>query len=92
MTSTRAAVTPRFKLIIEYDGTDFCGWQRQKSDPTVQGAIEAALQRMTRMAVTLHGSGRTDAGVHALGQCAHFSCPTRLGPQEFLKGLNSLLP
>ena len=92
MTPTRADVTPRFKLIIEYDGTDFCGWQRQKSDPTIQGAIEAALQRMTRTAVTLHGSGRTDAGVHALGQCAHFSCATRLDPQELLKGLNSLLP
>ena len=92
MTIPRAGVAPKFKLIIEYDGTDFCGWQRQKNDPTIQGTIEAALQRMTRTAVTLHGSGRTDAGVHALGQCAHFSCPTRLGPQELCKGLNSLLP
>ncbi len=92
MTTTRAGISPKFKLIIEYDGTDFCGWQRQKNDPTIQGAIEAALQRMTRTAVTLHASGRTDAGVHALGQCAHFSCATRLAPQDFLKGLNSLLP
>jgi tRNA pseudouridine38-40 synthase len=82
----------KFKLIIEYDGTDFCGWQRQKTDPSIQGAIEKALQRMTRTAVTLHGSGRTDAGVHALGQCAHFNCPTRLSAAELQKGLNGLLP
>ena len=90
-----AAATDRlktFKLIIEYDGTDFCGWQRQKSDPSIQGTIEAVLQRMTHRAVTLHGSGRTDAGVHALGQCAHFCCATRLSSAELLKGLNSLLP
>ena len=92
MNIPRASPTCKFKLIIEYDGTDFCGWQRQKHDPTIQGAIEAALRQMTRTAVTVHGSGRTDAGVHALGQCAHFSCPTRLGPQDFLKGLNSMLP
>jgi tRNA pseudouridine38-40 synthase len=82
----------KFKLLIEYDGTDFCGWQRQKNDTSIQGAIEAALQRMTRAAVTLHGSGRTDAGVHALGQCAHFSCTTRLSAAELHKGLNGLLP
>ena len=81
-----------FKLIIEYDGTDYCGWQRQKSDPSIQGTIEDALARMTRTAVTLHGSGRTDAGVHALGQCAHFSCATGLSSDELLKGMNSLLP
>lgn len=81
-----------FKLIVEYDGTDFCGWQRQKHDPTIQGTIEAVLKRMTHTAVTLHGSGRTDAGVHALGQCAHFCCATRLSGAELLKGLNSLLP
>ena len=90
---TNAADSARhFKLIIEYDGTDYCGWQRQKTDPSIQGAIEAVIARMTRTPVTLHGSGRTDAGVHALGQCAHFSCPTRLGGEELLKGLNSLLP
>ncbi len=81
-----------FKLIIEYDGTDYCGWQRQKADPSIQGTIEAVIAQMTRTPVTLHGSGRTDAGVHALGQCAHFSCATRLGSEELLKGMNGLLP
>ncbi len=92
MTTKTADRTRHFKLIIEYDGTDYCGWQRQKTDPSIQATIETAIARMTRTTVTLHGSGRTDAGVHALGQCAHFSCPTRLGSQEVLKGLNSLLP
>jgi tRNA pseudouridine38-40 synthase len=79
-------------LKVEYDGTHFAGWQRQKSDPTIQGTIEAALGRMTRQEITLNGSGRTDAGVHAWGQTANFRCRTRLLPQDFIKGLNSMLP
>jgi tRNA pseudouridine38-40 synthase len=81
-----------FKLIIEYDGTNWHGWQRQPNGPTIQEAIETTLATMTRKAVTLIGSGRTDAGVHALGQAAHFICETALAPQAFQKGLNSLLP
>jgi tRNA pseudouridine38-40 synthase len=81
-----------FKLIIEYDGTNYNGWQRQASDPTVQAEIEQALSVMTRSDITLIGAGRTDAGVHALGQAAHFRCETRLDPEAILKGLNSLLP
>ena len=92
MTRPGPETARHFKLIIEYDGTDYCGWQRQKSDPSIQEAIEAVLARMTQTAVTLHGSGRTDAGVHALGQCAHFGCATRLACDELLKGMNSLLP
>ncbi len=92
MTTAATDTARHFKLLIEYDGTDYCGWQRQKSDPSIQGAIEDVLARMTRTAVTLHGSGRTDAGVHALGQCAHFSAVTRLSSEELLKGMNSLLP
>ncbi len=92
MTTTGNDTARHFKLIIEYDGTDYCGWQRQKNDPSIQGAIEAVLTRITRAAVTLHGSGRTDAGVHAIGQCAHFSCATRLSSEELHKGMNSLLP
>jgi tRNA pseudouridine38-40 synthase len=83
---------PNFKLTIEYDGTAYCGWQRQAGDPTIQGAIEAALATMVNRPVTLIGAGRTDAGVHALGQAAHFKAETRLAPEVFLKGLNSLLP
>ena len=81
-----------FKLIIEYDGTGYSGWQRQSSTPTVQAEIEKALATLTRSAVTVHGAGRTDAGVHALGQVAHFRCDTRLSPHQLLKGLNGLLP
>ncbi|RJQ85679.1 MAG: tRNA pseudouridine(38-40) synthase TruA [Desulfobacteraceae bacterium] len=81
-----------FKLIIEYDGTNYCGWQRQPNDPTVQQTIEGALQTMTRRKITLTGAGRTDAGVHALGQTANFTCDTTLEPDAFHKGLNSLLP
>ncbi len=81
-----------FKLIIEYDGTAYHGWQRQACDTTVQETIEDALAKMTGRAVKLIGSGRTDAGVHALGQVANFHCETSLTPQAFLGGLNSLLP
>jgi tRNA pseudouridine38-40 synthase len=80
------------KLTIEYDGTDYCGWQIQPNGPSVQQTIEKALQTMTRQKITLIGSGRTDAGVHALGQTAHFTCDSTIEPEAFLKGLNSLLP
>jgi tRNA pseudouridine38-40 synthase len=81
-----------FKLTIEYDGTDFHGWQRQKNDRTVQETIEEALGVMTREKVVVIGSGRTDAGVHALGQVAGFKTRARIDAEAFLKGLNSLLP
>ncbi|MFO8084320.1 MAG: tRNA pseudouridine(38-40) synthase TruA [Desulfobacterales bacterium] len=81
-----------FKLLVEYDGTGYCGWQRQKKDPTVQGTIENALFIITKQQISLIGSGRTDAGVHALGQVANFQCDTKLSPEAFEKGLNSLLP
>jgi tRNA pseudouridine38-40 synthase len=81
-----------FKLTIEYDGSAYNGWQRQAEAPTVQAEIERALGSMTRSTVTLIGAGRTDAGVHALGQVASFRCETRLLPEEILKGLNGLLP
>jgi tRNA pseudouridine38-40 synthase len=81
-----------FKLVIEYDGTNYSGWQRQKSDRTIQGEIENALMKMTCRKITVIGSGRTDAGVHALGQAANFKCDTRLTSEAFQKGLNSLLP
>ncbi len=81
-----------FCLIIEYDGTGYHGWQRQPQSPTIQGTIENALATMTRQKVKLIGSGRTDAGVHALGQVANFRCQTRLDAEALQKGLNSLLP
>lgn len=81
-----------FKLTIEYEGTFYHGWQRQKSHPTLQAEIEKAITTMTGKSITVIGSGRTDAGVHAFGQVAHFKCDTRLGPTDLLKGLNALLP
>ncbi len=80
-----------FKLTIEYDGTNYHGWQRQPNAASIQQAIEAALETMTRRKITLIGSGRTDAGVHAFGQTANFKCETRLEPGQIQKGLNSLL-
>ena len=81
-----------FKLLIEYDGSAYHGWQRQKTEPTIQSEIEKALVTMTGKRVVLAGSGRTDAGVHALGQVANFRIETELNPEIFQKGLNSLLP
>ena len=81
-----------FKLVVEYDGTAYHGWQRQKTDRTIQGEIEKALRTMTRKPISLAGSGRTDAGVHALGQTASFKSDAGLSPDIYAKGLNSLLP
>ena len=80
-----------FKLIIEYDGSRYHGWQRQKNDPSIQAEIEKALKTMTAKRVTVIGSGRTDSGVHAKGQVANFECETRLKPEALMNGLNSLL-
>ena len=84
-------MTRNFKLIIEYDGSRYHGWQRQKEDRSIQGEIEKALKIITAGSVTLIGSGRTDAGVHAQGQVANFKCDTRLEPDALMNGLNSLL-
>jgi len=81
-----------FKLTIEYDGSAYYGWQRQSHHPTIQGTIEQVLKQITQTKVTLIGSGRTDAGVHALGQIANFHCDTKLTAKTFMAGLNSLLP
>lgn len=83
---------PNFKITIEYDGTAYHGWQRQAEDRTIQGELENALMAMTGDSITVTGSGRTDAGVHALNQVANFRCATLLTSEVFLKGLNSLLP
>lgn len=81
-----------FKLKIAYDGTDFHGWQMQGDKPTIQGEIVNVLQRVTQEKIFLHGAGRTDAGVHALGQVASFKTQSALGAQEFQRALNALLP
>ena len=81
-----------FKLIIEYDGSAYHGWQIQKTDHTIQGEIEKALFRMTGEKIRIAGSGRTDAGVHALAQVANFLCTKNIRPENFCKGLDSILP
>ena len=82
----------RFKLIVEYDGTAYCGWQRQINGPSVQQELEEALQKLTHERVSVLGSSRTDSGVHALGLCAHFDSATRIPPDKLAFALNTLLP
>ncbi len=82
----------RLRLDIEYDGTDFCGWQRQENGPTVQAAIEAALSEMIGVPIGIRGAGRTDAGVHALGQVAHFDSDTDIPLRGLRLGINGALP
>ena len=81
-----------FKIIIEYDGGAYHGWQRQPEDNSIQSEIEKALMAMTGEAISVTGSGRTDAGVHAYGQVANFICDTKHTAAVFLKALNSILP
>ena len=79
---------------IEYDGTDYHGFQRQPDThgPTVQGALESAIVRISGEVSVVHGAGRTDAGVHASGQVVHFHTGSHLPPQVWLRALNALLP
>jgi len=79
---------PRYKLILEYDGTGLVGWQRQKNGLSVQEILETAAERFCGAAVTVHGAGRTDAGVHALAQAAHFDLPRNVDPEEVRGALN----
>ena len=81
-----------FKLTIAYDGTDFHGWQMQANKPTIQGELVSVLERLTQEKVQVHGAGRTDAGVHALGQVASFRTQSALSAEEFQRALNALLP
>lgn len=82
-----------FKIKIEYDGTDFCGWQIQKKgERTVQSEFKKACDHIFKSDVTIIASGRTDKGVHAEGQVLHFLVETRMSPDEIQKALNSCLP
>ena len=80
------------RLLLEYDGTRYHGWQRQKGDLSIQQVIEEALEHLIREPVKLIGSGRTDAGVHALGQVANFRTANTIPLKAFHDGLNSMLP
>src|SRR6266853_1508053 len=82
---------PRYKLTIEYDGAPFCGWQIQDNGASVQGALEDAVKAICGEHVRVHGAGRTDAGVHALGQVAHCDIAKHFVPGRFRDGLNAHL-
>src|ERR1700736_1775528 len=82
---------PRYKLTIEYAGAPFAGWQLQPDHPTVQGALEAAVKATCGEDVRVHGAGRTDAGVHALGQIAHCDIAKHFVPGRLRDGLNAHL-
>jgi len=84
---------PCFRLTLAYDGTDYLGWQLQPGGRTVQGALEEALARLAGgQRVVVAGAGRTDAGVHALGQVASFELPREIGAPDLQRALNGLLP
>jgi tRNA pseudouridine38-40 synthase len=80
------------RLVVSYDGTDFHGWQRQPNLPTIQECLETTVARLTGGAVHVWGSGRTDAGVHALNQVANFKTSSPIPCENLVKALNNLLP
>jgi len=81
----------RYKLLIEYDGSGFVGWQRQDNGPSIQAALETAVQLFCGETVTVTGAGRTDAGVHALGQVAHLDVTGAPAPDRLRDALNAHL-
>ncbi len=82
----------RYRMTIAYEGTDFYGWQAQPHHPTVQGALETAILQLTDETVRIHSCGRTDTGVHARAQVAHFDLKRPWEARQLLKGLNAFLP
>ena len=82
----------RLRLIIAYDGRPYSGWQSQRSANTIQDILEKAFQNVAGTHITVHGAGRTDAGVHALGQCAHADVFAKMNPSEWRRALNANLP
>src|SRR2546430_5917712 len=94
--SSSAETTPRIvrniKLVLAYDGSEFSGWQVQPEAATIQGMLASAIGRLTGENVLPQGSGRTDAGVHALAQVATFSTASPIPTENFVKALNDILP
>jgi len=80
------------KITLQYDGTNYVGWQRQATGTSIQGLLEDALQPIAGTRITVHGAGRTDAGVHALAQVASVSFPGALEPSVLARALNAVLP
>ena len=83
---------PTFKIVLAYDGTGFVGWQRQAAGTSIQGLLEDALRELDQRDVAVSGAGRTDAGVHALGQVAGFSLERTIAPEALIRAVNRRLP
>jgi tRNA pseudouridine38-40 synthase len=83
---------PTVKLVLEYDGTCYAGWQRQPDHPTIQEAIERAIHQVSQATVCVIGAGRTDSGVHALGQVASFRTDRDWSASNWMRALNAVLP
>ena len=81
-----------YKIVLSYDGTDYYGWQKQPQKKTIQGTLEDVLFRFQSQRIPVMGAGRTDAGVHALGQVAHFKARLNLDDTDLLRALNGQLP
>ena len=93
MASADHKATPRnIRLVLSYDGTDFAGWQVQPDAATIQGTLAKAIEQLTKERVLPQGSGRTDAGVHALAQVATFTTESAVPTENFVKALNDTLP
>ena len=85
-------MSQRLKMIVAYDGAPFAGWQSQSHRNTIQDHLEHAFKRIAGRTARVHGAGRTDAGVHALAQCAHVDVDKALAPARWTEALNALLP
>src|SRR6266404_618326 len=85
-------IARNLKLILSYDGSEFAGWQVQPEQATIQGTLSSAIGRLTGENVLLQGSGRTDAGVHALAQVATFQTSSSVPTENWIKALNDILP
>jgi tRNA pseudouridine38-40 synthase len=83
---------PTVRLILEYDGSRYAGWQRQPDQPTIQESVETAVFQLTQETISVIGAGRTDSGVHAVGQVASFRIERSWTPREWIRGLNARLP
>ena len=83
---------PRIKLTLAYEGTHYYGWQKQVGHPSIQGQLETAVQKLTQQITRVHGAGRTDAGVHALAQVAHFDSAADFLETDWVRALNAVLP
>ncbi len=82
----------KYAAVVQYDGTNYHGWQLQKGVTTIQGSMEQALEKICGEPIRVHGAGRTDSGVHSLGQVAHFSVDWKNKTQDLRRALNALLP